>query len=112
MREEFGRNGTLASAALAGSDDVSAHQWLLKIPLVRCEDTGVLREEGLEMFERLVQRIGFAANGRGVVAAQKTSQSIESQPQASDDSVDRLQRKRQAQGFRCGFDRRAVEQSE
>jgi hypothetical protein len=78
--------------------------------LVRRESAGALREELAEMVERLVQGISLVAGRCGPFAAQKTSQRIESHPQASDDAVDRLQRKRQTQSFRGGPDRRAVEQ--
>jgi len=80
------------------------------MPLVRREDAGVRREERLQVAERLVQRIGLRAGGRRLFSAEQTSHRIKAASQSSDQAVDRLQGKRQAQRFRCGFERRATEQ--
>ena len=80
------------------------------MPLVRRESAGVVREEGLQMAERLEQGIGSARGWRWPLAAEPTSHSIQSAPHTPDNAVSRLQRKRQVQRFGGGSDRLAVEQ--
>lgn len=80
------------------------------MPLVSGKRTGVLGEYLSEMFERLEERISLPAHGRWMFAEQTTSHWIEPVPAPPDDAVNRLQRKRQAQRFGGGLDRRAPEQ--
>ena len=87
-----------------------AQKRLLKMPLVRGERAAVRPEDGLQVFEGLVQRLGLSRSGRWLLPAEPTSHRREPTPQPSDDAVDRLQRKRQAQTFRGGFERGATAQ--
>jgi len=78
--------------------------------LVAPEGAGGLREERLQVFKCLQQRIGSSTDGWRALAAQKTSYRIEPAAQPTDDSVGRLQRERQTQGFCGGLDRSAAKQ--
>lgn len=95
---------------MRGGPFASAEKRSLKMPLVRGNDTGLLRKSLLEMFGRLEEWISLPAHGRGMLAPQRGAHRIQSVPAAADDAVDRLQGKRQAQDFCGGLDRRPGEQ--
>jgi hypothetical protein len=80
------------------------------MPLVGREDAGVVREEGLQMAERLEQGIGSARGWWWPLAAEPASRSIQSASHPPDNTVSRLQGKRQAQRFGGGSDRLAGKQ--
>jgi hypothetical protein len=81
------------------------------MPLVRREGARVRAEEGLQMLERLEQRIGLSRSGWWLLKAEQASHRSQPTAQPPDDSVNRLQRKRQTQVvFYRGLDRRAAKQ--
>ena len=82
----------------------STQQGLLESELKFAHRTERISEDPVEMLDSLQQRIGLGTIGCFASPAQPGANSIRTPAQALEHMVNRLQRERQAQGLRCGFD--------
>jgi hypothetical protein len=88
----------------------SAQERVLKMQLKIHRRTLTAKEDGLEMFHRLQQRLGLRALGRGLSAAEPGSHRIQASLQFPLQAIKRFQCKRQPHCFGSGFQRKSRQQ--
>jgi hypothetical protein len=87
-----------------GCGRTSTQQGLLESELKLAHRAERISEDHLKMLDCLQQRIGLGTIGCFASSAQPGANPIRTPAQALEHMVNRLQRERQAQGLRCGFD--------